>query len=362
MGGTGHDEARFRLDRVVGLVRVVEDDAQHRGRHAGEGNVLLLDQPVDLAADHGTQHHVRRTHRRERERPAPAVGVEHGQRPQLNIVVANAQVGDEIVGVDVAVAMGEHHTLRARRGARGVVDRSDVVLVLIDRRRAGAGLRRDQLVPVPPAGRGLRTCRRIGYDPVLHLGEAGAHFVHELRVLVVHEHRLHARVVDDVFVVGGDQPVVERHQDRADLRHGVEALQKVVRVRAEDTDPVALLHAQLEQGMTELVAPFLELRVGDAFVTVDDGRLVRVELGCTAEEIADQQGNFHVAPRAVLSIWSLAVTAHSTVKARKRCADSRRGVPYPGNARLLGGRSRGRSSRWPSTARSFTSASAGSAA
>src|SRR3972149_1641531 len=86
--------------------------------------------------------------------PPPAAGVEHGQRPQLHVVVGDAQVGDEVVGVDVAVAMGEHHALRPRGGAGGVVDGEDVILVLLDSRGWRLGLVGDERLPVGPAGGG----------------------------------------------------------------------------------------------------------------------------------------------------------------------------------------------------------------
>ena len=67
---------------------------------------------------------------------------------------ATPQVGDEVVRVDVAVAVREHHALRPRRRARRVVDRDDVVLVArrpaAARRRTRA--RRARPSPVQPVG------------------------------------------------------------------------------------------------------------------------------------------------------------------------------------------------------------------
>src|SRR4029450_9941507 len=43
----GDGEARPRADRVLRLVRVVEDGAQHGGRHAGEGDALVGTELID---------------------------------------------------------------------------------------------------------------------------------------------------------------------------------------------------------------------------------------------------------------------------------------------------------------------------
>ena len=155
----------FVREVVPVAVRVVQDRAQDGRGHAGERDALVLDKLVDLRGVNSAEHDVGRAHRRDREGAAPAVGVEHRQRPQLDVVVAHAQVGDEVVGVDVAVAVGQHHALGPRGRARRVVDRGDVVLVLLDRRRRGRRLRSDQVVPRRPAVR--RVDIVAGDDPVL---------------------------------------------------------------------------------------------------------------------------------------------------------------------------------------------------
>ena len=292
-GSARDDESRLRLNVVLCPVRVVEDDAQHGRRHAGERHLLFLDQAVDFAANHGAQDDVRGAHGSDSEWPAPAVSVEHRQRPDLDVFVPDAEVGDEVVGVDVAVAVRQHHALRPRRGAGGVVDRSRVVLVLRNLGRGGGGLTLDQRVPIGPARgrRGVR--RRVRRDPVDDGLQVRADLIDHLRVFVVHQDRGHARVVDDVFVVAGHQAVVERHKDGANLSDAVVAFEEIVRVRAEDADAVALLHAEAREGVRELVHACLELAVGDAQIAIDDRRLIRVELGRAAQEVVDEQWYFH---------------------------------------------------------------------
>ena len=80
-------------DAVLRLVGVVEDGAEDGGRHAGEGHAVLLDQAEDVGRDDRAQDDVGRAHGGDRERAAPAAGVEHRQRPELDVVVADARGG-----------------------------------------------------------------------------------------------------------------------------------------------------------------------------------------------------------------------------------------------------------------------------
>ena len=237
---------------------------------------------------------MRCAHRRDREGAAPAVGVEHRQRPQLDVVVRDAQVRDEVVGVDVAVAVREHHALRTRRRAGRVVDRRDVVLVLLDGRSPTCGLLRDQRLPVGPAvGRVAGILRD---DPLPHRRQAGADLFDHADVLMVDEQHRDAGVVDDVLVVGGGQAEVERHKNGADLCDAVVALEEEVRVGAEDAHPIAGLHAERAQRVRELVHPCAELRIRESPIAVDDGSLRRIEADGAAQKVVDQQRYFHGIP------------------------------------------------------------------
>ena len=55
-GGAPATTKRGRVVIVVlRRVGIVEDRAQHGGRHAGERHALVLDEPVDVRADDGAQ-------------------------------------------------------------------------------------------------------------------------------------------------------------------------------------------------------------------------------------------------------------------------------------------------------------------
>ena len=110
---------------------------------------------------------------------------------------------------------------------------------------------------------------------MLDAAELVADAVDGVEVIGVDAQDLGARVRGDVDEVVGGQAVVDRHEHRADLRHGVERLELLVRVRRDVGDTVALLHAHPLQGRRPAVAAIEELLVGEAQVAVDDGLAVR---------------------------------------------------------------------------------------
>ena len=65
-------------------------------------------------------------------------------------------------------------------------------------------------------------------------------------------------VGQEVLQLIGHQPPVEEHQDRPDLRSSVEGFEEGNAVRQEQSDPVARLHAKLQQHVAGLVGPGIE--------------------------------------------------------------------------------------------------------
>ena len=103
-----------------------------------------------------------------------------------------------------------------------------------------------------------------------------------------------AAVVDDVGEVVGDEAVVDRHEHRAELRHGVERFELRVGVGRDVGDAIALAHAQALQRRGPAVAAVEELRVGEAQIAVDDGLAASVELAGAAHELQRGQWGFHL--------------------------------------------------------------------
>ena len=76
---------------------------------------------------------------------------------------------------------------------------------------------------------------------MLHRGQSGPDLVHQVRVVVIGDHRLNAGVIDNVLMVLGNQTVVQWDQDQPQLAGGIKALQEKVGVGAQHADPIALL-------------------------------------------------------------------------------------------------------------------------
>ena len=217
-------------DRPGPVRRGVEHGVEHRGRRAHERHAVLLDPPEDLGAVDLAKHDLRHAEPRGRERHAPAVRVEHRQRVQVGVPVADAGMQAEGHRVDPDVAVGDLHALGSRRRAAGVVDRRGRVLVDVGSTapahgRTGAGPR--------------RSARRAG------TGASRVTLARRCIDLGVDQEDRGAGVVDDVFDLLVAQPEVDRHQDPTRRRYGVEQLEHPRRVRGDDGHPLAQVDAEL---------------------------------------------------------------------------------------------------------------------
>ena len=191
-------------------------------------------------------------------RQAPAVAVEHRQRPQVHGARVHAGLKRDAERAQVRAAVRVDRALRPARGARGVVDRDRVVLVPVpdaDRLRHAAG----QEVLVGIAGR----------SGVLHDddGGVGVEQVHQLRV---GDHDARAAVGEDVVDFDGAQARVDRDQDGARGRHAEVRLEDRRGVGAQHGDAVAALHARSAQRGRESSRALRELRVRVAAVAMYD--------------------------------------------------------------------------------------------
>jgi tricorn protease len=192
---------------------------QHRRRRAQPGHSLLADQPEHLGRVHLRQADVGARGRRHGPGVGPAIGMEHGQRPQVPLADADRQVQQRSDDVERGVAVRDHHALGPRRGTAGVVDREQVPLLDIG---PGEGRVRGGdrgLVVDPPL-----MAAAVQRDEVTDAGQVAADGVDHVQVAGASADHAGAGVVQDEAVVVGGQPVVDRHQDRAERRHRVERL------------------------------------------------------------------------------------------------------------------------------------------
>ncbi len=172
--------------------------------------------------------------------------------------------------------MRVHDALGPPGGARGVVDRDRLLLVLepaLDRIRRPAG----EEVLVGIAG-------RAGVVDPHHLQAVEAERLDQPFELRVDEEELRPRVLQDVADLLGGQPRVDRHQHPARRGDSVVGLEHRRDVGAEERHPVVLLHAGPAQSGGQPVHPLAELAVAVAPLAVHHRGLVGKDVGVADEE------------------------------------------------------------------------------
>ncbi len=293
-GGGGRRSARrddvdAARHLTADLGRCGGEPDQHRGRGAEPGRPLVAEEAEDPGRLDLRQADVGGADGGHRPDEGPAVGVEHRERPEVAVAHPQRQVEQGSDGVQVGVPVGDHDALGTRCGTACVVDRQQ--LAFADLGRPGEAFPRAlqlRLVIEPALPR-----RTVQVHEVLDRGQLGADGVDRLLVLGLDAEHRGTGVVDDVIEVGGRQPVVDRYQNRAELRHGVEGLQLGVSVRGDVGDPVAASHAKgLEAGRPAITAA-QELLVGEAQLAIHHRLAIPVQPARAASELERAQWRLH---------------------------------------------------------------------
>src|ERR1700721_2703149 len=162
------------------------------------------------------------------------------------------------------VAMSDHDTLRTRRRSTCVIDGNDVGFCDVNAAEA-AGRFRDQGFIGKPSG-----SMALKRDEMLYTLKAAPNGVNGFDLIGMHAHDGGATVVDHVKKVLGRQPVVQGHDDGADLRYGVERLEHRMRVRRYDGNSIALRDAESLQSRRPSVATVEEFGIGEPPLVFDD--------------------------------------------------------------------------------------------
>ena len=191
--------------------------------------------------------------------------------------------------VEVGVAVGDHHAFGIRRGAARVVDRDQIALV--DDSRNERRLRsREQLLIGQPSFDSHAAFER---DEMRHRGKVGADTIDRLQIVTVRAHDGRAGVIDDVAEIVRREPIVDRHDDGADLRHAVERFEHRMGVRRDIRDARAGVDVELLQHSGPAVAAIEELLVGETQRAVNDRFVMRVDAPGAPGELERRQWNFH---------------------------------------------------------------------
>ena len=272
---TGRRGGRHDGQRALEGVSVLRVDQQRQhGRRAVEvGDALLVDQAPDGVVAHRPQAHLHPAAGDDRPRVAPAVAVEHRQRPEVHRVlpVAGGQVLAQAVEVGAAVRV--HHALGRPGGARGVVDRDRRVLVLDGPRQ---GLVRAAREEVGVGDAGETRGDRLGVvvpDHLVH-GQAVEDRRDRARQRGVDHDQARSRVGADRQHLLRREAAVDGHQHAAGERHGEMGHQQCRRVVAEVRHAVAGGDARGLEGPGDAGHLGGELPVRDAAVAVDHRHLL----------------------------------------------------------------------------------------
>src|SRR5271167_2266882 len=119
--------------------RAVFGQSSHDNRGSAEmSDAFLLDQVDRMLSVDLRQANVPRPNRRYCPGEAPAVAMEHGQRPQIYGARRKSVLDNLADSVYVTAAMCVHHAFRRAGSATGVVDRDDIILSYVVWRHSGA--------------------------------------------------------------------------------------------------------------------------------------------------------------------------------------------------------------------------------
>ena len=278
-GGRRRRAAGVHVHLVVqGASRGIFGDHGEHGRRGAEvGDSLLPQQPPDLGGLQRPQTHVGAACRGNGPGEAPAVAVEHRQRPQVPGARAQPGVIRHRRGLQVRAPVVVHHALGPPRRAAGVVDRQQLALVgrhVLGRPRVADPL----LVGVTgPVGDEARQAGPVGQAT----GAVG-------KLAGRHQHR-RARVIQQGGHLIFRQPGVQRNEHGAHHRHRVVQFQHHVAVGAQRGDPVLMAHSPRRQRAAQPAAPFGHVAIGEPALAVHDRGPVGEDRGRAVEERGGRQ-------------------------------------------------------------------------
>ena len=247
---------------------------------------MALDPLQDLGAVHLAQGDLGDPHGGRRPRHPPAVGVEHGQRVEVDVAVRDPGVPTEDRRVDPAVPVGQLDALRTGGGPRRVVD-------------GGRG----RLVGLPRLG------LHPGYEQLGVRGPAedeppfGPEAVQGLVELGVDQQGGCARVLEDVLDLGPGQAEIDGHEDASPAAHAEERGEEAGRIVGDDGDALTGSDAEpVEPGrlgpgpLGQIGEGERRPRFGRLVRLVDDGHPFRVRGRRPVEESPDVELHLHGFP------------------------------------------------------------------
>ena len=280
----GQDAHRARQGLALLLRRIGQHG--HHGRRRAEVVCAVLGNRVeDAARSDLAQTDVRACGRRDRPREAPAVRMEHRQRPQIDRGTRHSPVGQLQQAHQVGAAMAGHDTLRVTGGPRRVVQRDRLPLVeghdALERRIA---FREQRLVVGDADGASRRGFRIVDVDQDRGHLQSGDGLGDQRRELAVHEQQLALSVLQDERDAVRVQTAIDRVEHGAGQRDSEMSLEHCRRVGRDDRHRVTAADAAADQGRSEAIAALARLRDPETAWRAYACALLAAELGAGEDE------------------------------------------------------------------------------
>ena len=223
---------------------------------------------------------------------APAVAVEHGQRPEIDRPMRHRPSDAVTQRIQIGAPVVIDHALGVARGAGGVIDRDRVPLVRGPAPvEAGVAAGEQRLVLDLPEQIAALLRRIVDVDDERGYRRLRERIRNHRREGPVGEQHPGIGVVEDEGERGGVEPVVEGVQNSAAHGHAVVRLQHRRRVGGHHRHGVALANAAPGQGRGQAPAARVELGVARAAAAVDPRRALGKHRCGTAQERERGQRN-----------------------------------------------------------------------
>ena len=261
--GGGGEEAHDVRQRPPLVVARVEQDRHDDRRAAHVRDLVLGDEVEDRLRAHLPQADVHACLDADRPGKAPAVAMEHRQRPEIDRVARHVG-GDDVAGREqVRAAMVVDDALGIAGGARGVVERNRVPFVVRRGALIGFVALGDERLIVESAEPSARTVVFrvvIVDDQRPGLGQLQGRADHARKFAVDNE-RLGLAMIEHEGDRGRVEAGVERIEHGAAHRHAIVAFEHRRRVGEHDRDRVAADKAALGERGSELLRAGVELSI-----------------------------------------------------------------------------------------------------
>src|ERR1700736_1871420 len=91
----------------------------------------------------------------------------------------------------------------------------------------------------------------------------------------------------------GREPIIDRHNNRAELRYRVELFEMLMRIGCDRGNPIPLAHAETSEGGAPSITSVPELGIRETQIPIDPGFAPAVQLARAAREFQGCQRRFH---------------------------------------------------------------------